>query len=1530
MNAQNKTEEKAWPFSFKPGSVEIAVVKNIWEDGSIMNNFNKRISKWLESSRLSTASSVSSNERMSTVSVSDGGTSGSADSDSAERPVSLASTLSLESSRDGQSLYGSTGVLLTNISEPVIGESNVIYLEHASKPEMELHDWMMGVGEAQHETSVSPRANNSYNNNNHLCNRGSMENSSRTAPVSPFAAKAMAPNPQLSYVDRVVVEIIETERMYVQDLLSIVEDYLAHIIDTPDLPIRAEQVSALFGNIEDIYEFNSELLQALDMCENDPVAIAQCFVDKRYDFDIYTQYCTNYPNSVAALTECMRNKILAKFFRERQASLKRSLPLGSYLLKPVQRILKYHLLLQEIAKHFDSQEKGYDVVEEAIDSMTGVAWYINDMKRKHEHAVRLQEVQSLLINWKGPDLTTYGELVLESTFRLHRAKNERTLFLFDKILLITKKRGEHYVYKTHISCSTLMMTEKAKDSLTFSVMHYKRPKQPFTLQARTIEEKKLWTHHIKRLILENHQALIPQKAKEAILEINSIYPSKYKYSPERLKKSWSSDFPEDGRAANQKGRRQSDPPKHILPTVKAVLKHADSEGSLETTMGILHSGGSASTLCSSLGDTEIERPSVEEEEEEEDEEGADCEEMSFSKESLDHLNPSEEPRLRPLGSACKAEEAESDEDEILLGDDQAEDGSDQSEGSHFMGQNNVPCDKGKLYGDSESRSLTDQIPAESEQALDRESSVKNMTGVLDEAHPADTERTDKPVLLSPTEHPNFVPYDLEELPESTPFDPVEETKSGSESSEDEEAGSEHEPNYILPPSVLDKAGAIAERFLTSLSRRGSVILDDCRSVGCSSPRLTSRSNSALSLEAIERAQRHISTSSEPTSTLVCQDVTALKAASSQENMLSLSPTSDNLFGFDKSINRRRDSTLSRSDRLLINKIKTYYEHAENQDASFSIRRRESLSYIPAGMVRNSVCRFNNIPKEDPPSEPVIQKAEDSTAKSTSNPISRPSSWTESSHSDFTKELPCKVVSREKDDAKILKNNDTEPYFNEGKSREPDSNENFYSSSDMIKVWEEMEREINGTERGVSQNNVPLDVCGPGSFNSHLPYKNSHLEYSEPLTICEESDLSTITEESSEKSPTKTFQRESERHVGRTSRAPVPRIICLPSSMENEMLLQDMDKVKNKVFQLARQFSQKIKGTKPIVTQRASRNMESLLQGRNLASVQEEKPDTRRKGKPNLTLTVPSYNQVILQELTSPPLCKSPSPDYSGNQSPAQAADVCVGGPCASPLNRGSSKSLISPCQAEMFSWPDVQELRSMYNKRGSSNAQPKMHWVGRSCSVPEKMLAHSGEFLESARPTCGFRFNAPTQMRDRTCSTSAADSHAYTSSQGESHSHGRICRTGSLDQHFSGQQLESLQNLSSRGHCCKNTFYTSGESNLPRDKKLIVIEKMAENDLPADFPEEEEEQNVDDESFVQIRSPTTREKISIRAVIERCKAYQDSDEYHQRQQEAEKAVLSNNHNIEFRKCSSAKKSEAHQQSLVKNLREKFQNLSSNT
>lgn len=53
-------------------------------------------------------------------------------------------------------------------------------------------------------------------------------------------------------------------------------------------------------------------------------------------------------SSVAVLRECMKNKSLVRFFQERQTTLNHSLPLETYLLKPVQRILKYHLLLQVV------------------------------------------------------------------------------------------------------------------------------------------------------------------------------------------------------------------------------------------------------------------------------------------------------------------------------------------------------------------------------------------------------------------------------------------------------------------------------------------------------------------------------------------------------------------------------------------------------------------------------------------------------------------------------------------------------------------------------------------------------------------------------------------------------------------------------------------------------------------------------------------------------------------------------------------------------------------------------------------------------------------------------------------------------------------------------------------------------------------------------------------------------------------------------------------------------------------------------
>ena len=61
-----------------------------------------------------------------------------------------------------------------------------------------------------------------------------------------------------------------------------------------------------------------------------------------------------------------------------QRDLSHSLPLSSELIKPVQRILKYPLLLDDLSKKFDwLDHPGYRLIKEALEKMSSVALRIN-------------------------------------------------------------------------------------------------------------------------------------------------------------------------------------------------------------------------------------------------------------------------------------------------------------------------------------------------------------------------------------------------------------------------------------------------------------------------------------------------------------------------------------------------------------------------------------------------------------------------------------------------------------------------------------------------------------------------------------------------------------------------------------------------------------------------------------------------------------------------------------------------------------------------------------------------------------------------------------------------------------------------------------------------------------------------------------------------------------------------------------------------------------------------------------------------
>nr|XP_005561543.1 PREDICTED: pleckstrin homology domain-containing family G member 3 isoform X6 [Macaca fascicularis] len=1044
-------------------------------------------------------------------------------------------------------------------------------------------------------------------------------------PLSPFNSRAAAGSAhhKLSYLGRVVREIVETERMYVQDLRSIVEDYLLKIIDTPGL-LKPEQVSALFGNIENIYALNSQLLRDLDSCNSDPVAVASCFVERSQEFDIYTQYCNNYPNSVAALTECMRDKQQAKFFRDRQELLQHSLPLGSYLLKPVQRILKYHLLLQEIAKHFDEEEDGFEVVEDAIDTMTCVAWYINDMKRRHEHAVRLQEIQSLLINWKGPDLTTYGELVLEGTFRVHRVRNERTFFLFDKTLLITKKRGDHFVYKGNIPCSSLMLIESTRDSLCFTVTHYKHSKQQYSIQAKTVEEKRNWTHHIKRLILENHHATIPQKAKEAILEMDSYYPNRYRYSPERLKKAWSSQ--DEVSTHVRQGRRQSEPG---------------------------HSPYSRATLPSR--------------------------QRGFMVPGLKGRRKSEPTKhlLRQLNEKARAAGMKGK-------------GRRESEGSRSSrrpsGPSPTSAEKRMSF---ESVSSLPEVEPDPEAGSEQEVFAA-VEGPSAEEMPSDTESAE--VLETPLDaHQGLLGMDPPgDMVGFVAAESTEDLKALSSEEEEEMGGAAQEPESLLPPSVLDQASVIAERFVSSFSRRSSVAQEDSKSSGFGSPRLVSRSSSVLSLEGSEKG---LARRGSATDSLSCQlspevDISVGGATEDSPSVNGMeSPSPGCPVEPDWSSCKKKESALSTRDRLLLDKIKSYYENAEHHDAGFSVRRRESLSYIPKGLVRNSVSRFNSLPRPDPePVPPVGRKRQVG---------SRPTSWA-------LFELPGPSQAGKGDPPPI-------------------SDAEFRPSSEIVKIWEGMESSRGSPGKGPSQGQA-------NGFDLH-----------EPLFILEEHELGAITEESATASPESSSPTEgrSPAHLARELKELVkelssstqgelvvplhPRIVQLSHVMDSHV----SERVKNKVYQLARQYSLRIKSNKPVMA-RPPLQWEKAAPERNGKSptvpcLQEEAGEPLGgKGKRKPVLSLFDYEQLMAQE-HSPP-----KPSSARETSPQRFSfnPSAVSQRTTSPGGRLSARSPRSP--TETFSWPDVRELCSKYASRDEARRAggggPCGPPVNRSHSVPENMV----------------------------------------------------------------------------------------------------------------------------------------------------------------------------------------------------------------
>lgn len=170
-------------------------------------------------------------------------------------------------------------------------------------------------------------------------------------------------------------EMVQTEQDYVEALRLIIDEYIPEI-DREDVPqaLRGKR-NIIFGNLEKIYEFHSQyFLSELRLCMDNPYHICHCFLYHESEFFLYALYNKNKPRSDILMEEYGRNFFLAK-----QTRLGDKMDLSSYLLKPVQRMGKYSLLLKQIIKECPVSEPEYADLKAAYEMVKFQLRHGNDL-----------------------------------------------------------------------------------------------------------------------------------------------------------------------------------------------------------------------------------------------------------------------------------------------------------------------------------------------------------------------------------------------------------------------------------------------------------------------------------------------------------------------------------------------------------------------------------------------------------------------------------------------------------------------------------------------------------------------------------------------------------------------------------------------------------------------------------------------------------------------------------------------------------------------------------------------------------------------------------------------------------------------------------------------------------------------------------------------------------------------------------------------------------------------------------------------
>ncbi|VFV22495.1 and pleckstrin [Lynx pardinus] len=246
-------------------------------------------------------------------------------------------------------------------------------------------------------------------------------------------------------------EILATERTYLKDLEVLTVWFRSAVVKEDAMP--ADLMTLLFSNIDPIYEFHRgflrEVEQRLALWEGSSSAhstgghqrIGDILLRNMHQLKEFTSYFQRHDEVLTELEKATKRfKKLETVYKEFELQKVCYLPLNAFLLKPIQRLVHYRLLLSRLCGHREPGHRDYADCRDALQAITEVTSTLQHSLARLENLQKLTELQRDLVGIEN--LITPGrEFIREGCLHKLTKKGlqQRMFFLFSDMLLYTSK-----------------------------------------------------------------------------------------------------------------------------------------------------------------------------------------------------------------------------------------------------------------------------------------------------------------------------------------------------------------------------------------------------------------------------------------------------------------------------------------------------------------------------------------------------------------------------------------------------------------------------------------------------------------------------------------------------------------------------------------------------------------------------------------------------------------------------------------------------------------------------------------------------------------------------------------------------------------------------------------------------------------------------------------------------------------------------------------------------------------------------------